>query len=147
MFNLLLLVNAACAWLMTGIIWFVQIVHYPLFASTGKDAFMPYVNAHRQLTSYVVAGPMVLEIITALALVLTAKREESLYCWIAFILVLGIWGCTALGSIPCHEKLCTSGYDEGVHKMLLASNWARTILWTIRSGLLSYLLYRALRFV
>lgn len=145
MFNVVLILNAACAWLMTGIIWFVQIVHYPLFASTGKDMFMPYVNAHRQLTSYVVAGPMVLEITTALMLVFMAKREDSLPYWIGLIAVIGIWGCTAFGSIPCHEKLCTAGFDEGVHKMLLTSNWVRTILWTVRSGLLSYLLYRAMR--
>lgn len=145
MFNLLLIVNAACAWLMTGIIWFVQVVHYPLFASTGKECFMPYVQAHRQLTSLVVAGPMVLEIFTALMLVFMAKKDESFFCWIAFILVLAIWGCTAFGSIPCHEKLCTQGFDESVHRMLVTSNWIRTACWSLRAGLLSYLLYRAIR--
>ncbi|MBP7862891.1 hypothetical protein KA183_14495 [bacterium] len=146
MFNLLLILNAGCAWLMTGIIWFVQIVHYPLFASTGKDAFIPYVQAHRHLTSLVVAAPMVIEIVTALMLVFLAKKDESFLCWIAFILVLAIWGCTAFGSIPCHEKLCTNGFDDGVHKLLLSSNWVRTVLWSIRAGLLSYMLYRAMRF-
>ena len=130
---------------MTGIIWFVQIVHYPLFASTGKDVFMQYVQAHRHLTSLVVAAPMVVELITALMLVFLAKKDESFLCWIAFILVLGIWVCTAFGSIPCHEKLCTNGFDEGVHKLLLSSNWIRTILWSIRAGLLTYMLYRAMR--
>ncbi len=130
---------------MTGIIWFVQIVHYPLFASTGKDVFMQYVQAHRHLTSLVVAAPMVIELITAVMLVFLVKKEDSILCWIAFILVLGIWICTAFGSIPCHEKLCTNGFDEGVHKLLLSSNWIRTILWSLRAGLLSYMLYRAMR--
>lgn len=88
---------------------------------------------------------MVVELITALMLVFLAKKDESFLCWIAFILVLGIWVCTAFGSIPCHEKLCTNGFDEGVHKLLLSSNWIRTILWSIRAGLLTYMLYRAMR--
>ena len=34
---LLLLLHAAATLFMTGLIWFVQVVHYPLFARVGED--------------------------------------------------------------------------------------------------------------
>lgn len=35
---------------MVGLIWFVQVVHYPLFASVGADGFTDYETAHRRRT-------------------------------------------------------------------------------------------------
>jgi hypothetical protein len=38
---LLLLANAAATFFMVGVIWFVQVVHYPLFARVGTLDFPP----------------------------------------------------------------------------------------------------------
>ena len=40
-----LLAHAAATLFMVGLIWFVQVVHYPLFARVGPDAFVPYAAA------------------------------------------------------------------------------------------------------
>lgn len=137
---LVLLLNAAVTWLMTGIIWFVQIVHYPLFDCVGTD-FQNYAVRHRSLTSLVVVIPMLIEITSALFLAVMWKRADGLLLWLGFALVFSIWIGTALGSIPCHERLCSAGYSAATHQLLVSSNWFRTILWTLRSFLMSYVIY------
>ena len=51
---------------MVGIIWFVQVVHYPLFTSVGRDAFVAYELRNTNLTSFVVGPFMAAEGATAL---------------------------------------------------------------------------------
>ena len=54
---------------MTGLIWFVQIVHYPLFSRVGNAEFPAYEQRHTVLTTWVVGPPMLVEGITALILI------------------------------------------------------------------------------
>ena len=54
---------------MVGVIWFVQVVHYPLFSSVGPEKFTVYSEAHSRLTTYVVGPPMLVDVATALLLV------------------------------------------------------------------------------
>ena len=46
---------------MVGIIWLVQIVHYPLFSRVGAAGFAIYSGAHSRLTGLVVGPPMLVE--------------------------------------------------------------------------------------
>ena len=66
---LLLLLQLAATFYMTGLVWFVQRVHYPLFADVGIRQFPAYESAHVGRTSPVVAPPMLIEVATALALI------------------------------------------------------------------------------
>ena len=66
---LLLLVNAASALYMVGLIWFVQVVHYPLFQRVGAKDFVPYEQNHQRLTTWVTAPVMLLEAVLSVALV------------------------------------------------------------------------------
>ena len=50
----ILLTNVAATLYMVGLIWCVQIVHYPLFAEVGKDGFAAYEAAHSSLITAVV---------------------------------------------------------------------------------------------
>ena len=50
------LVHAAATWFLVGLIWIIQVVHYPLFARVGEDGFVAYEAAHTRLISLVV-GP------------------------------------------------------------------------------------------
>ena len=51
----LLLTHLASTLFMTGVIWFVQCVHYPLFASVGEEGFRNYEERNSALTTWVVA--------------------------------------------------------------------------------------------
>ena len=63
--NWILLLHAAATVFMTGLIWFVQVVHYPLFSAVGRDRFSEYEGRHSRLTGRVVGAPMLLELATA----------------------------------------------------------------------------------
>ena len=67
--SLLLLLNAAATLFMTGLIWFVQVVHYPLFGSVGDGGFDRYAALHARRTTWVVGPPMLLELVTSFGLV------------------------------------------------------------------------------
>ena len=56
---------------MVGLIWFVQIVHYPLFSAVGERGYTAYQIQHMNLTGAVVGPPMVIEALTALWLALS----------------------------------------------------------------------------
>lgn len=138
-----ILANFAANLFMLGLIWFVQVVHYPLFASTGRADFARYESRHASLTTLVVAPPMFVELFATLAL--AAMAQGKLPTWALFssaALVAMIWGSTAFLQVPCHNAL-QAGFDESTHRFLVNSNWIRTIAWTLKAGLSSYLLWKA----
>ena len=144
--KLLLLVHAAATLFLVGLIWFVQVVHYPLFAQVGSEAFPAYAVSHSQRTTYVVVGPMLVELITALLLVwrgLPAGTPPVL-AWVGLGLVGVVWLSTMFLQVPQHSALA-SGFQPGPWRVLVTSNWLRTVAWTARGGLVLYLLARAMR--
>ena len=60
-----LLAHVAATAAMTGLIWFVQLVHYPLFARVGVADFTAYEREHVRRTGLLVAPLMLLEALTA----------------------------------------------------------------------------------
>jgi hypothetical protein len=60
---------------MLGLIWFVQIVHYPLFSSVGEREFAGYEIQHSRLTAFVVGPPMLIEALSAIALVFSIGKR------------------------------------------------------------------------
>ena len=121
---------------MTGLIWFVQVVHYPLKAFVGRVEFLAYQEAHVRRTGWVVGPPMLAEVFT-LALLLWDSpfpRGDGLLLASAVVLLL-IWGATAVFSVPAHGRLA-QGFEVDVHRRLVLTNWLRTFGWSLRSLLL-----------
>ena len=136
----LLLAHVAATWMMVGLIWFVQIVHYPLFAHVGANLFLEYESSHNRLTTWIVGPPMVVEGVTALVLLLS--KPESIppgQLWLGVLLLLLIWTSTALLQVPQHEIL-TRGFTAEAHRFLVTSNWVRTVAWTVRGFLVLLML-------
>ena len=118
---------------MTGLIWFVQIVHYPLFVTVDSQSFAPYHNAHARLTTWVVGIPMLLEAVTALALLKRRPAGASFGLMGASSVILSIvWASTWLLQVPQH-RILASGFDDTAHSLLVDGNWVRTCGWTLRS--------------
>ncbi len=141
------LLQVFCTLAMTGIIWFVQIVHYPLFTGV-EDGFTEYERRHARQTTWVVAPLMVVELATAVTLWLSPpsfiRTKEAIF---GLLLVLVIWASTFFLQVPIHERLSRS-FDAEAHRMLVATNWFRTISWTVRAVIVCAwthrLLHRAL---
>jgi len=138
--KLLLLLNFALTAYLTGLIWTVQVVHYPSFAQVAPDKFVAFHQQHSTRMSWVVMAPMVLELALAAWLVY-AGRALGTAVWWSLGLVLLVWAATFLVSVPFHNRLA-HGYDYVAIDGLVRTNWLRTLAWTVRSGLLGWLLWR-----
>ena len=135
-----LFLQAAATLFMTGVIWFVQIVHYPLMARAGLSEFPGYETAHARLTGYVVIGPMLVELACAVFLLFRPSDVIPRLLVIAgAVLVVVIWLSTFLLQVPQHNKL-HHGFDVRAHSRLVSTNWIRTVAWTIRAVLVLLML-------
>jgi hypothetical protein len=139
-----LLANAAATLFMTGLIWFVQIVHYPLFAAVGSAEFPAYSRAHQSLTTFVVGPPMLIEALTASVLVFVRPAGVPAWLpWSGLVLVGVIWISTALLQIPAHGRL-SAGFSEETGALLVSTNWVRTVAWSLRGAVVVAMLGYAL---
>jgi hypothetical protein len=128
---------------MTGVIWFVQLVHYPLLAHAGEEGFAALAAEHGRRTGWVVAPPMAVEAVTAVALL--AWRPDGVpagAAWAGVALVAAIWVTTWTMQVPRHRVLAL-GWDAGAHRDLVRGNWLRTGLWTARAGLVLFMVAAA----
>ena len=125
-------INLASTWYMVGLIWFVQIVHYPLFGYVGSKEFRTYHEKHKILILPVVGIVMIVELVTAGILIFQIPKGIPNWTAIVGIILLGvIWFSTLFLQIPYHNKL-SSRFDENVLIMLVNTNWIRTICWSLR---------------
>lgn len=125
---------------LVGLIWFVQIVAYPLFALVeAGSGFRAYHRAHSARITWVVLPLMLTELIASAAF---AWLRPSLLGWTGLALVLLIWAATGLVSVPRHEELAR-GFVQTAHTCLVRSNWIRTTAWTARGVMVLWLLMHA----
>ncbi len=139
---LVLVAQAAATWFLTGLIWLVQLVHYPLFAMADRSTFPAFVNAHSRLITPVVGPPMLLEALVAAWLVVQRPPAvPASWAWAGLVLVVVIWVSTAALQVPMHSRLA-GGFDAQAHQWLVASNWIRTVAWSLRAVLCAAMLLR-----
>ena len=120
---------------MVGLIWFVQLVHYPLMNRVPPAQFPEFERAHAARTSWAVGPPMIVELATAVALVMIPDLvPETRSALVGLVLLAGIWVSTALLQVPAHGRLAER-VDPDVHRRLVRTNWIRTVLWTARGAL------------
>ncbi|MBO1435768.1 hypothetical protein [Meiothermus sp. CFH 77666] len=144
LFKGILVFHFVATWFLVGLIWMVQVVHYPLFARVGSAEFAGYQTAHANLITLVVGPLMLLELLTAVALlILWPSSLPSWVGWLGLALVGVIWLTTLLASVPLHARLA-AGFDTEAHALLVGTNWIRTLAWTARGFLLAWVLYRGL---
>jgi hypothetical protein len=134
--NGIFVVNLAAAWFLTGLIWTIQVVHYPLFGLVG-ERFCDYEERHMRRIGYVVGPAMLVELAGAILLVWARPVYVSPATAIASLgIVAVIWISTATVQAPCH-RLLSHGFDAAIERRLTLSNWIRTIAWTVRAVLLT----------
>ncbi len=126
----LLLAHLAATLFMIGIVWFVQVVHYPLFSKVGASGFADYERDHVRRTGRLLVMPMTLEL--ALSIWAALSLGGSL-AWTGLGLVSFIWITTWTVQVPAHRRL-ESGFDPIVCRKLARSNWWRSAAWTLRGG-------------
>lgn len=131
--------------LMTGVIWVVQLVIYPLFQEYGKRAEKHDDNlvvVKRELQwlhdcytpkiSLVVIPLMFSELGLAVYHTIT---KPSPFSFVGLSLVVGSWLSTFFLSVPLHQRIAES-QDFKSTVLLVRTNWPRVLLWTGRSTFL-----------
>jgi hypothetical protein len=129
-----LLLNLATTLPLVGLIWFVQLVAYPLFAKVGASTFADYHEAHSRWITFLVGPLMLGELVASVAL----WTDASVPRWLAATagaLAVSTWLFTMFVSVPKHAIL-SNGFDAETHAALVATNWLRTVAWSARGTLL-----------
>lgn len=114
--------------IIVGIIWVIQVVHYPSFHFIETDEYVSFQKFHMDKIAYIVVPVMLIESISGFILI---YNELNTVLLISMILLFFIWVLTGIFFVPIHQKL-TSGYQEELVEKLVKINWVRTIFWTIR---------------
>lgn len=133
------LTHLAATLVMVGVIWIVQIVHYPLFGNVGAEGFAVYETEHSRRITFVVAPLMLAELATAVLLVWSRPAGvTALQAWIGVALVAVVWASTFFVQVPLHGKL-GGGFDADAHARLVLTNWVRTAAWSLRGALVVWM--------
>ena len=140
----ILILNVAATLYMVGLIWFVQIVHYPLMGQIGEENYTEYQERHQRLTTWVVGPPMLTEAFTSVLMVAVPPVTSTALTLLAVALLFLIWVSTGLLQVPYHAQLA-KGFDLKAHRGLVMTNWIRTIAWTLRGALVCWFLIEFVR--
>ena len=136
---LMLIAHALSTSMMAGLIWFVQIVHYPLMSQVGDSNFVYYERAHTRTTTWVVAPVMIVELLSSIYLLAQADQPVVILPIVGFIALCVIWSSTLLLQVPAH-RILEQHFDAKIHARLVRTNWIRTLLWSLRSLIAMWML-------
>jgi len=134
------IVHLAATSVMAGLIWTIQLLHYPFFHHLEKHTFAQQMKVHRTKISFIVIPVMLLELITGFYL-LIVSTEFSLHFSAGFVMIVLIWLSTFLFQMRSHNQIAEE-YDSSAVNTLIRTNWIRTLLWSIRLFLLLYIASR-----
>lgn len=131
--------------LLAGFIWTIQVLHYPLFALVGEDAFVAYEAAHSARVTWLIVVPWAVQGITT-AWVLLAP-PAGVPRWLTLVAAAAAAATvlvTIALSVPQHTVL-TAGFDESAWRTLTDTNWLRTIAWSVHAAAATAMLVLHLR--
>lgn len=118
---------------MTGVIWIIQVIHYPTFHFISKDLYFQFQDFHVKRITPIVAPLMLIELGTGI--ILFFQNDHWIWKWNLILLSL-IWLSTFTLSVPLHGKLGIQNSEQLKRKLVL-TNWPRTLAWTVRTALIS----------
>lgn len=141
--HLLLLLNLVLAAMLCGLIWLVQLVHYPGFLLIGAEESPEYQKHHTRSISRVVVPLMLAELLFAGWLLFKPFSFNilSYLNYAAFGCLAIIWLTTFGFAVPLHNRFSKEGYKPEDIRKLIRVNWLRTIGWTLRLLLIFGMVY------
>ncbi len=128
---------------LTGLIWVIQVVHYPSFKWIDQSDYVSYAVFHTHRITYVVAPFMLAELFLTLRMFFLKGIPSSLM-WSAVGLTVIIWASTFFIQVPLHGVLASHKDLSAIDK-LVSSNWIRTVAWTLKTTVLGWIVLNSLR--
>ena len=135
-----LVISTAATWGMVGVIWMVQVVHYPMLAQYSAGAPVRAVVDHQRRIAPVVGPFMAAEGVTALILLVDRPATMGAASALAAAALLGVALLSTIAiQVPLHSRLAED-HDDELARTLITTNWLRTAAWTARGVLLAAVL-------
>ena len=130
--NFLFYLHIVTTSMMIGVIWVIQLVHYPSFHFVDRNRYELFQDFHMRNISWIVFPIMSVELITGILLIQSPVfgHSNKLF-FISMILLALIWFLTATLFISIHKNL-SKGFNKHIINKLVNLNWLRTILWSLR---------------
>jgi len=135
MWTSIIIIHVAATWFMVGLVWFVHFVHYPLLRDLPVEAVPTYQRAHVRRTVPLIPIVMIVEAISAVALLL--RPGTLLLAAINLGVLASIWFATFVLIVPTHRELCEV-HDSAAVEKLIRHNRVRSFLWLLH-GIFSML--------
>jgi len=126
---------------MVGVIWIVQLVHYPTFLFIDEQKSYDFQKFHMSRISYIVMPAMTTELFSGIYIYIYSNMaiDSNLFLLALTILIIN-WIITALVFVKMHNKLLIN-YKIEIISLLVKWNWLRTLLWSVRLILLLRMAY------
>lgn len=144
-FAIILQLHFAVTLYLVGLIWIVQIIHYPLMKYVEPSRFVAFEKEHCQKIAPVVAPAMLLEGALSFLVCYQVFAEQIgigavIASTIGLILLGSIWFSTFAVQVPIHNRLA-EGLNIDLIAKLVRTNWIRTVAWTLRGFAAGYLIW------
>ena len=126
-FLFLAIYNAGC---MTAL----QIQHYGIYPAVGSEGFAEYMKANNRAAALPTIVPAILLLLASVGLVFFRPAfVGSLEGFAAFLLNFIAFMSTFLWQRKLQSEMAVSGYDEGKVRLLIRTNWIRTISYWLQA--------------
>ncbi len=138
-FLFLAIYNAGC---MTTL----QLQHYGIYPTVGREGFAEYMRANNRAAALPTIVPAILLLLVSVGLaMLRPSFVRPIEGYAAFWLNFFAFMSTALWQRRLHGEMAVTGYDEGKVRLLIRTNWIRTISYWLLAALAISILVRVLR--
>ena len=129
MHDILIVSHIVSTSIMVGVIWVMQLLHYPTLLYVKNEAFRQFQNFHMRNISIIVVPIMLIELASGLMIYL--QGERSFEFLVSFALLIILWIMTGLLFTKFHSRLRKSKDIRIINKMIFL-NWYRTLFWSMR---------------
>ena len=125
--------------IMVGVIWIMQLVHYPSFNFINIEDYKSFQEFHMKRISVIVIPAMTIELISGI-LIFWIYQTNNIFFNVSLFCLFFIWFLTAILFSKMHQKV-TLGDQISIITKLVNLNWLRTISWTFRLGLVLFVVW------
>jgi hypothetical protein len=128
-----------------GCMMALQLQHYGIYPAVGREGFAEYVRANNRAAALPTILPGMLLLLLSIALVVFRPSFVRPYeAWAALALNLITLFSTFRWQRPLQAEMATSGYDDTKVRLLIRTNWIRTISYLVLALLCVSILLRVL---
>ena len=142
MIPVLALIALTTAAFMAGVLWVIQIVHYPLLGEVPDASVARVALRHQRLITRVVGPTMVIEAVSSLLVLLLVPQSLFFMALMSFSFLLLAVGVTVFQAVPLHSRIA-HGTSRLIPR-LIHINWTRTVAWSLRIPCGALIVYQTL---